>query len=51
MQDVMILAIVGLVCLTALEIGAIYKGFNGKLMTTVVGSICVLVGFGFGKGL
>ena len=34
----------GLVCLTALEVIALLKGFNGVLLTTVVGIIALAIG-------
>ena len=51
MEDTIVLAIAGLASLVALELMAMHKGINGKLMTTVVTAIGVVVGFGFGKGL
>lgn len=38
--------IVGVCCITAIEIVALLKGHNGILLTTMVGAICGLIGYG-----
>ena len=36
--------ITAIICLTFLELVALYSGINGTLFTFVVGAICALVG-------
>ena len=36
---------VGLICLTIIESIALLKGVNGALFTTVVGAICMVIGW------
>jgi len=35
---------IGILCLTALELFALQKGFNGVLLTTIVGIIALAIG-------
>ena len=49
MEDKTIIAISGLICITALEAMALYQGkFNGAILSSVVGAIAGIVGLAFG---
>lgn len=39
-----VVVVVAIVCVFTLELAAMYKGFNGKVMTLCVGAICALGG-------
>lgn len=41
--------VIGIGCITLLEVIALYKGLNGQIFSAVVGSIAVLVGYMFGR--
>ena len=43
--------ITGLLCLTAMEIVALYKGINGVLLTTIVGIIALAIGVAIPQGV
>ncbi len=51
MNDIYIVAGIAIGALTALGCMALYKGINGKLLTSVVGTICTIVGFCFGQAV
>lgn len=51
MQDAIILGIVGIVCIAAIEIVALYQGVNGKRMATALTTIGGIAGFAFGVGV
>lgn len=51
MNDVYIVAGVAIVALGTLGSMALYKGINGKLLTTITGTICTIVGFAFGQAV
>jgi len=39
-----VVVIVAIVCVFIIELAAIYKGINGKVMTLCIGAICALGG-------
>lgn len=43
-----VVATTGLVCLTAIELLALWKGFDGAMLSMIVGAISGIVGFAFG---
>ena len=51
MQDMFIVALVAIGCISGIGAMALYKGINGKLMTTIVGSVMGIVGFAFGQAI
>ena len=51
MNDVFIVAGIAIGALTALGCTALYKGINGKLLTTVCSGIMAVVGFCFGQAV
>lgn len=48
MESKYMVALVGIVCLTAMELMAIYKGMNGQLLLAVGGIIGSIIGAVFG---
>lgn len=44
MEDKTVLSIIGLICMTILELYAMYMGINGTYLSMVIGSICLIVG-------
>lgn len=38
----------GILCITLLEIAAIFKGIDGILLTAVIGTIATIVGYAYG---
>lgn len=51
MNDMFIVAVVAIAGLTSLGTAALYKGINGKLLTTIVGAVGTIVGFAFGQSI
>ncbi|MCK5606109.1 hypothetical protein KAR91_29695 [Candidatus Pacearchaeota archaeon] len=51
MNDMYIVATVAILGLSSLGTAALAKGINGKLLTSVVGAICTVVGFAFGQAV
>jgi len=49
MRDSSVVAVVGILSLTAIEIVALLKGFDGQLFLTSVGAIFGIVGYVFGR--
>lgn len=45
MSDQTILIIVALICITLIEVTALFLGFNGALLTLVIGALAGLVGY------
>jgi len=48
MSDKYIVALVGIICLTALGITALAKGIDGALFSTVIGTIGTVLGYLWG---
>lgn len=45
------IALTGIVSITAIELMALKKGINGKVMSTVIGAVGIICGFAFGVGV
>lgn len=49
LDDGSILLAIAIMCLTVLEVVAIYNQLNGTMFATVIGAITTLIGYYFGK--
>jgi len=47
-QNQTLVACVGIVCVTAIEAVALYRGIDGTYLSVVVGAICTIIGLMFG---
>lgn len=47
-QGKIIIAVAGMVCITALEGVALYLGIDGQILSGVVGVLGAIVGYAFG---
>jgi len=43
-----LIIIVGVICLSSIEVMAILNGMNGTVLSMVVGGITAIIGYGFG---
>lgn len=49
MKDEVSVIIVAVICLTLIEVMALYQGLDGALLSLMVGAITTIVGYVYGK--
>lgn len=48
MDDKVACALAGLICVTSIELLALYKGVDGTYLSVVVAAVCTIIGLVFG---
>lgn len=49
MRDATLITLVGLICITILELYALHKNVDGQILSVVIGGIMSLVGYWVGR--